>query len=312
MTAKYANRYRLKFSIEILLQLNLALIICDVNIFWHRGAIYKYHMDWIGTTHRDWFTIRFNDPKDKIELRLRPYESDVLAFQDAADMTAKLIASRYKNIFVSYSGGLDSEFVCKVLLRNEIPFKALCFVSPFCVEEAEYARHFANKNDMEIDFLGSNKDKMISLCKVIHKKTSVNVFPCGYAHFVLDSAIKDPNTIVLTGDAHPFHHPTPAPFYHGPADFYVNLFCTVPRIHFFHYTKELYSACIREGLSTKLNTQSFKADLYQLDFRTKMWAEKFFDRTVWESYKKYTEILLDSREEKILTNVTDDMIESVI
>ena len=53
-----------------------------------------------------------------------------MSFNDAADYTANLIAHKYDNLHLCFSGGLDSEYVATVLCRNEIPFTPVILLTP--------------------------------------------------------------------------------------------------------------------------------------------------------------------------------------
>lgn len=54
--------------------------------------------------------------------------STVMSFHEACDKTAVEISSKYKNLYVAFSGGCDSENVCNVFLRNHIPFTPIILV----------------------------------------------------------------------------------------------------------------------------------------------------------------------------------------
>jgi hypothetical protein len=78
--------------------------------------------------YNNWFDIKIDhNPTDIKQSKFdvifnhtKPTKS--MSFQDSADYTAKTIADDYDNLYLSMSGGLDSEFIAEVFFRNNIPF----------------------------------------------------------------------------------------------------------------------------------------------------------------------------------------------
>ena len=65
---------------------------------------------------------RLKDKRTAFKLMLYPQEFKVMDFHSAADYTAKEIAKKHEKIFLAFSGGADSEYVFRCLVRNEIQF----------------------------------------------------------------------------------------------------------------------------------------------------------------------------------------------
>ena len=65
-------------------------------------------------SHNSWFqtNVKLHSiGEQEFRVDITPYKFKPLDFNSAAKMTAELIYGKYKNIYLAYSGGLDSEFV---------------------------------------------------------------------------------------------------------------------------------------------------------------------------------------------------------
>lgn len=68
----------------------------------------------------NWYSLKITTTTVNLEFTHNTVKR--MLFQDAADYTAVSIASKFSNLYVLMSGGLDSEFVAHVFHRNKIPF----------------------------------------------------------------------------------------------------------------------------------------------------------------------------------------------
>lgn len=101
--------------------------------------------------HNNWYTLKFGNKandSDNFEMSFGSNLSKVMSWNDAADFTAKKIAERYNNIYLGLSGGLDSEFVANVLLRNNIKFTPVIVGLPKSTEH-HYALKWCRDHDIE-------------------------------------------------------------------------------------------------------------------------------------------------------------------
>ena len=75
-------------------------------------------------SHNSWFStnIKLHSIREQgFKVNIAPYKFNVMTINSAAKYTAELLYDKHKKIFVSYSGGLDSEFVLKSFIENNIP-----------------------------------------------------------------------------------------------------------------------------------------------------------------------------------------------
>jgi hypothetical protein len=201
-----------------------------------------------------------------------------LNFQDSADYTAKLIASKYTNLHLGLSGGLDSEFVAKVLLRNDIPFVPVIIITLTGESEVLYATKFCQENNLRpliFDFRDYYKHQHL-LKKTLDKSIKLQTFPnLGLINNILPTLVPDAHFITGDGEIGTGQTIWDYDMQIGDdiemyaQDFYLNLECG--DIHpgpFFSYTPELFLSMAKEIDPTK-NNQSAKSSLYDLLFRTK-------------------------------------------
>lgn len=78
-------------------------------------------------TKHNWFdtTLRRRAINKSCDFKIitNPYYFKYLSFDTAADYTCEEIYKNYKNLYVAFSGGADSEFVLRCFHRNNIPVK---------------------------------------------------------------------------------------------------------------------------------------------------------------------------------------------
>ena len=217
----------------------------------------------------------------RIEFDCKP---QVMPFQDAADYTAKLIAEKYNNIHLFLSGGIDSEFVAKVLLRNKIPFTPVILDAEYNRPESWYAHKFCHENNIEplvYMFTGSSghHELVKSLCSIAIKlKLPVNISLINNVFAKIISA----DAHILNGFGEPFYNSTTFSQPMGETleiadhDFFMETeYGDRHPGAFFTYTPELYSALIKE-IDFTANTQIAKASLYGVLPRSKNYTH-FFD-----------------------------------
>jgi hypothetical protein len=206
----------------------------------------------------------------------------VMSFDDAADYTAQLVADKYANLHLCLSGGLDSEFVAKVLVRNSIAFTPVIVAADYVESENWYAYKFCQDNNLTplvLDFSG--KEKHTELVKMLIAHAHKHCLPFDRSLIVNIVADLLPNACVLTGYGDPVH--VSSTFYEPIGDLVEltdhDYFLDV--VHgskhpgaFFSYTPELFAALVRE-LDTTKNTQIAKADLYGILCRSKIQSSFF-------------------------------------
>jgi hypothetical protein len=90
----------------------------------------------VNTNKPSVFTVKFNHTS-----------INDINFQAAADIAARNIANEHDNLFIGLSGGVDSEFVANVFLRNNIKFTPIIAIMPKS-HEHYHAFYWCYKNNI--------------------------------------------------------------------------------------------------------------------------------------------------------------------
>lgn len=103
-------------------------------------------------TENDWLTHnlheRLTNLNTDLKVTIKSYDSEQLSFKDASDRIVQKIANLNKPIFISLSGGMDSEYVLKCFMDNKIDVTPIIVKTDGNLYESSYAFHFCRKNDI--------------------------------------------------------------------------------------------------------------------------------------------------------------------
>jgi len=204
-------------------------------------------------------------------------------FSEASDYTANLISEKYDNIHLLLSGGLDSEYVAKVFLRNKLAFTPVLLINQTNISEIWYALKFCQENNLNPKILdySQNYQEHTKLLKLIFDLSlklkispNLSIFPN-----LISSLIKDASILTGCGDApgnmpsnssEIFNRTIEDTLYIDGAFYYIHL--SVNRPHpgaFFSYTPEIFKSYIEE-LDYNDNIQLSKSKLYGILPRSKI------------------------------------------
>jgi hypothetical protein len=201
-----------------------------------------------------------------------------MSFDEAADYTANLIHSKYPELYLCLSGGMDSIFVGDVLLRNKIPFVPV-IIDYFGVDpDIWYAYYWCEQHDITPlihKITAENNDTFIRhlLKHAVQNKTDVNI---GYITNVAADIIPKTGSLI-TGCGEPLH----VPFAYddiSPEYIEIHECCYYVQMSYgmdqhpgglFNYAPEMLFNMVREADLNK-NTQEIKSKLYRAPFRPKI------------------------------------------
>ena len=121
---------------------------------------------------------RLNDFSLNLEVSLNPYQFNKLSFHNAADYTAKLIAKKYNNLFLSLSGGADSDYVFHCLIRNNISFTPIIVETSGNAYEMKYALHACKKFNVTPIIITLTDNDFLTIFKndIIDKLNGVGIY----------------------------------------------------------------------------------------------------------------------------------------
>jgi hypothetical protein len=232
----------------------------------------------ISLGHDNWLNLDFaNVAKSTFDIDFSiksPIQN--LSFQQAADYTANLIKEKYKDLHLCLSGGLDSEFVAKVLLRNNISFKPVILMTPLNTAEVWYAFKLCNTYKLDPIVLDYRNlfvyDKLLK--QIYNTSIKINSAPnVSLIPNVIAKIIKGADILLGSGESckicKDYNEPLGEIFEFEKHDFHLDL--EFPNRHpgsFFTYTPEIFLTFVKEIDITK-NSQEAKAELYGVLTRSK-------------------------------------------
>lgn len=236
----------------------------------------------------DWFSTNLKDRKKGLydfKITINPYEFSSKGFIQNCTDAANEIANKYENIHVCYSGGLDSEFVLNTFANIGLNPKAVIVKTSYNLEEFSYALSYCKRMNISYDILEySNKDFLIKLHEKTHKRNLHAML--GGVPLLVNDYVKSKNGHLITGYGDPFdisegtlhqmaHNPTATisnMLEFSEWDYYLESYDEDNPNAFFTYNLPVFYSLINE-INYNIPFQKAKSDLYQLEYRQKM----FFD-----------------------------------
>lgn len=227
-----------------------------------------YDIRWEKLQKNNQFTVNFNIDKP----------TRLLSFQYAADYTANLIYQNNKNLYLALSGGLDSEFVANVLVRNHIPFTPIiCTFNK--TKEHYYALEWCDVNNITpliIDVLEDDKE-FVEYCTQISDTYNTSLHSMSITCYISSFAKKQGGKLIdgnpiLAKITNGFYDPITDQFEICWYEFLLELVYPTEHVGgFFFHTPELALAYATE-LDISLSDNRAKTKLYgNVAYRPKNW-----------------------------------------
>jgi hypothetical protein len=222
-------------------------------------------------TKNQWLSTNLNGRLENSQLDFKiffkPYHFQNLSFDSACDFTAKEISQQYQRIFLGLSGGIDSEFVLKIFLRNNLKITPIVIEFEGNEEEREYAYAFCKENDIDPTVLKlNNKELMEIVYHDIFKKYN------GHGIYALGSiaaynyATANNGILILgehaVGDG--TDHIENFQYYFSEWDDYVE------NIPFYVYNMEIFYAMMKTIDNKYGNWMTYKSHVFQCQQRNKI------------------------------------------
>lgn len=215
---------------------------------------------------------RLNDKSADLQVYIEKNTVSEKPFDTCADEAVAQIQANHKNLYVAYSGGLDSEYVMKAFLRNGVDFKTLIVKTEGNREELEFAYQFCRDNSVTPMIIEKSSDEMLEVYyHYIYKKLN----GIGYnstASLILSQYIQEIGGTLVVGE-HVVDNPNGEIVAQvNEWDFYNDAF-TNNTLNFFMETPELVYQMVKSIHGHDL--QKFKSELYGLKQRPKLAYEQY-------------------------------------
>jgi hypothetical protein len=229
-------------------------------------------------TENNWITTNIKQRGANTNLDFKvtmtPYPYQKMSFTEASDAVAKKIAALNKPIYIGFSGGMDSEYVVRTFMKNNIPFKTVTVSTGGNGYEQQYVDRFlyefpAIVNE-KIDL--TNPKKFMNRCVEVFKtyntlalgsigqieaakyaKQKGGIFIIG-EHFIGQNNKANGNIMVEANEWD---------FY---CDYFVDDNLVVP---FFMYDINIVESYVSKFDNTKV--EYFKEKIYSIPFRPKFY-----------------------------------------
>jgi hypothetical protein len=248
-------------------------------------------------TYKNWLTSNIVERKDtgldlKVTLtKIDEWELDT-SFEEASINIVKTIANLNKPLYIGLSGGLDSEYVCRIFDEEYVSYTPVIIETPGNQLELSYAYKFCKKYNKEPVIIKKTEADMLH-----HYYDEILVKCSGFGHnsvamYIIGQYAKDRNGIFVMGE-HLIDEKEKGGFNVGANewDFYNDLILGEDNTHyFFNYTPEISYAMIRDFPIYK-DIQKCKSELYGLEYRPKM---------IYQYSDKYVSTLRILRHSKML------------
>lgn len=236
----------------------------------------------------NWISTNLLDRKDNSDLNflltINPSPLEDKTFSEYSDSLAQEIYSQDNNLFLLLSGGIDSEYVLNVFLRNNIPIKPIIIVTPYNKKELLFA---------------IRKIKTENLNPIVVELSEQEIWPivteyCNNRHWyaspwyaLLDHVAGQFTNqgTVITGTGEPtlffaqddgFRWAGLRYNYIPESEFYLMYHTSQKIINFFLYDNQIYYCLLNELVNLDGNSQTNKCAVYGLEYRSKIFvAEEF-------------------------------------
>lgn len=229
---------------------------------------------------------RTKDNLNDFSISIRPQNFKVDTFRNNSIRVAKEIFESYDNVHLLYSGGLDSEYVFKVFLEQNLPIKTILISTPFNKEETKFAIDFYKTHGQKPHIITYTKNEIIDAI-------SAKCMALGYAHpigalpLLVSDQIKSLGFNLVTGLGEPFVTGVPtniqeklSDYYNLPEhEFYLHHYDKSHPGAFYTYDIALHHSMLKDMVHTG-DIQKDKSVLYGLEYRDKMrWSREFIEIT---------------------------------
>jgi hypothetical protein len=238
-------------------------------------------------------------------MTINPYPFKQDTFKNNSIRVANEICNSHDNVYVMYSGGLDSEYVLSVFLENKLPVTPIMIVTPYNKMELTYAIKFYKKHNIKPEIVIYEKyemfQKMIKWAKPRGYYSLMSALNLEICDIVSNKGGK-----LITGTGEPF---TPIRtntiteqtniIEFCEWEFYINEYDSTHPGGFYTYDLELHHSMLTDVQYTG-DMQKSKSELYGLEYRRKIyWDREFYEifNTLKPNVKRY-EVAINAKSYK--------------
>lgn len=222
-------------------------------------------------SENNWITSNLNERLTNslidFEVQFNPTPFRYISFEAASNDVVKKISHINKNIYVSLSGGLDSEYILRTFLKNKIDVVPIVVVVSGTInnhKEIEFAYQACKELQIKPIVLECT-DKMfikIFIEEILNRTYGIGINIVGAC--LAQKYAKNHEGIILTGEHCIDDEPLITKGSMCEWDFSLETNTYGPLV----YTPEIFYAIVKQFDNTPI--QQFKSKLYKLKYREKM------------------------------------------
>lgn len=210
---------------------------------------------------------RLIDPYVPFDVNIKNSDVEDINFEEAVKKTIASLNDLGKRIYVSFSGGLDSEYMVKSFMKSGVKFTPLIVRSPANIIESKFAIDFCNDNFLSSTIIDVSENEIISIFydKIYNSLNSIGInstIPLIAAHIAAEN-----NSILVVGEHIIDEIDDKISIGVNEWDFYNEAYYSNTYYFYLHTPQIVYS--ILKKINTKC-AQDFKSSLYQIPNRAKI------------------------------------------
>jgi hypothetical protein len=238
-------------------------------------------------TKNNWFTTNLKDrTKENLcafNITLTPYEFTRGNFYEMCNNQATELYEHHDKLYLSYSGGLDSEFVLKVFNDLKLDITPVIVMTPYNDIETQYALKFCKERSIIPEIVSYTETEIVDRLK--EKSIDRGYFSLlGGLPLIICDLVNQAGGKLLTGYGDPFTitpglqptHPISEKLEMSEWDYYLDTYDSNHPSGFFTHSLEVFYSLLNQ-IRYDIPTQVAKYSLYRLTPRMKMyWKDEFY------------------------------------
>lgn len=224
-----------------------------------------FHGNWMRHNLMD----RLQDHSAAFKLSYDPVPYEEMSFAEATEHTIRKIQEIGKPIYLGYSGGMDSEYVFKSLIRHDVEFTAVIVITPGNSLESAYALHECRMHGITPVILERSAADMLNVYyhEIFKKLNGYGLHAA--AGLIVGRYAEEHGGVMLMSEHLIDEKAGRMTVGANEWDFYNDvLIGDHNTVYFFLHTPEICTAVVREMDDS--DAQEFKHRLYGVPFRPKI------------------------------------------
>lgn len=236
--------------------------------------------------NKDWMSASLVNNKLEVKLNKKLIISNIKSFEEESQLAAQDIANTDKKLFISYSGGMDSEFVCNTFLEAGIYFEAVIFRFANN-KEFDHALEYCRNNNITLHILELDAKSFVEYAidelHSIIKSRSIGLYHLLYLLQWAESM----GGICITADGSPtvssFTSSLSRTFSYNERNLIIDVIGAKHPAGFLSYSQELAYYCTVYN-DNRIHQQHNKSRLYKMPYREKI---DIISNVHFDRYLKY-------------------------